>query len=64
MYVLGIYIQILKQTSAIISEISMLKKYVKNEDFHILDTFVQRPLKLFNYQSYQYIGCIIGYLMI
>ena len=33
----------------IISEISMLKIHVKNEDFHILDTLAQRPFKLFNY---------------
>ena len=43
----------------------MLKKiYVKNNDFQILHTFAQTPLKLLNYQLYQYKGLIIGYLMI
>ena len=32
----------------------MLKIYVKNQDFQILHTFTQTPLKLFKYQSYQY----------
>ena len=29
--------------------IHVKKIYVKNEDFHILDTFAQTPLKLFSY---------------
>ena len=37
---------------------------MKNEDFQIHDTFAQTSLKLFNYQSYQYVGVIMCYLMI
>ena len=43
----------------------MLKRYyVKNDDFQILHTFAQTPLKLLNYQVYQYKGLINGFLMI
>ena len=38
--------------------------YMKNKDFRISDTFAQTSLKLFEYYSYQYIGLIMGYLMI
>ena len=38
--------------------------YVKNYDFQILDPFAQTPLKLLNYQLYQYKGLINAYLMI
>ena len=43
----------------------MLKRYnVKNDDFQILHTFAQTPLKLLNYQVYQYKGLVNGYLII
>ena len=42
----------------------MLKIYIKNEYFQIHVTFAQTPLKLSGYQSYQYKGLIVGYLMI
>ena len=38
--------------------------YMKNEDFQIHVTFAQKSLKLFDYQSYQYVELIMGYLII
>ena len=37
---------------------------MKNKGFQIHDTFAQTSLKLFDYHSYQYVGIIMGYLMI
>ena len=37
---------------------------MKNKDFQIRDTFAQISFKLFDYYSYQYVGLLMGYLMI
>ena len=40
------------------------KIYMTNEDFEIHGKFAQTSLKVFDYYAYQYVGLMMGYLMI